>query len=68
MRPDDPAILYDVACSFAVVGDEQRALDGLERAITMGISIGDWLARDPDREQLRDHPRFQALLQRIGPK
>lgn len=67
LAPDDPAILYNAACSFAVLGDAERALDGLERAITAGISIGAWVARDPDWALLRDHPRFHALLQRIAP-
>jgi adenylate cyclase len=63
---DDDAILYNAGCALAVVGEEERALDALERAINAGLAGGDWLLQDPDWEQLRDHSRFQILVQRLG--
>jgi adenylate cyclase len=66
LAPDDDAILYNAGCAFAVVGDEERALDALERAIGAGLEGGDWIPQDPDWEWLRDHPRFQALVQRLA--
>jgi class 3 adenylate cyclase len=53
-------------CALAVVGEEGRALDALERAIGAGLAGGDWIPQDPDWERLRDHPRFQALVQRLA--
>jgi hypothetical protein len=38
----------------------------LERAIGAGLEGGDWIPQDPDWEWLRDHPRFQALVQRLA--
>ena len=67
LAPDDDAILYNAGCAFAVLGDEQRALDVLEQAIEAGLAGGDWIPRDPDWERLRGHPRFQALIKRIAP-
>jgi adenylate cyclase len=67
LAPDDDAILYNAGCAFAVLGDEQRALDVLEQAIEAGLVGGDWIPRDPDWERLRGHPRFQALIKRIAP-
>src|SRR5215212_1464296 len=66
LAPDDDAILYNAGCALAVVGEAQPALDALERAIAAGLSGGDWIPQDPDWEQLRDHPRFQALVQRLA--
>jgi adenylate cyclase len=63
---DDDAILYNAGCALAVVGDEERALDALERAIGAGLAGGDWVSQDPDWERLRDHPRFQKLVQRLA--
>ena len=66
LAPDDDAILYNAGCALAVVGEEERALDALEHAIGAGLAGGDWLPQDPDWEQLREHPRFQALTQRLA--
>src|SRR6266700_442295 len=65
LAPDDDAILYNASCVFAVLGEEDQALAGLQRAIEAGLAGGDWVSQDPDWERLRDHPRFQALVQRL---
>src|SRR5947199_390792 len=65
LAPDDDAILYNASCVFAVLGEEDRALAGLQRAIDAGLAGGDWVSHDPDWEQLSHHPRFQALVQRL---
>ena len=65
LAPDDDAILYNAGCALAVVGEEERALDALQRAIDAGLAGGDWIPQDPDWERLRDHPRFQTLVQQL---
>jgi adenylate cyclase len=66
LAPDDDAILYNAGCALAVVGEEERALDALQRAIGAGLAGGDWIPQDPDWEPLRNHPRFQALVERLA--
>jgi adenylate cyclase len=66
LASDDDAILYNAGCALAVLGEEERALDALERAIGAGLAGGDWIPQDPDWERLRNHPRFQALVQRLA--
>ena len=65
LAPDDDAILYNASCVFAVLGEDDQALAGLQRAIEAGLAGGDWVSHDPDWERLRDNPRFQALVQRL---
>ena len=65
LAPDDDAILYNAGCALAVVGEEERALDALQQAIGAGLDGGDWIPQDPDWERLRDHPRFQTLMQQL---
>ena len=65
LAPDDDAILYNAGCALAVVGEEDRALDALERAIGAGLAGGDWIPQDPDWKSLRNHPRFQTLVQQL---
>ena len=67
LAPNDPVILYNAACNLAQLGEHDRALDGLERSIEAGVSVGDWIKHDPDFENLRDHPRFQTIVKRISP-
>ncbi len=66
LAPDDDAILYNAGCALAVAGEEERALDALQRAIGAGLAGGDWIPQDPDWEPLRDHPRFQTLVERLA--
>src|SRR6266480_195437 len=65
LAPDDDAILYNASCVFAVLGEEDQALAGLQRAIEAGLAGGDWVSHDPDWEGPAHHPRFQTLVQRL---
>ena len=64
MEPDDSAVLYNVACVYALLGLHDSAIDCLERAIQNGFGHWDWIAHDSDLDPLRAHPRFQALAAR----
>jgi adenylate cyclase len=66
LAPDDDAILYNAGCALALLGEEESALDALERAIDAGLAGGDWVPQDPDWERFRNHPRFQALIERLA--
>ena len=65
LAPDDHVVQYNVACVHADLGEAERALDLLERAMP-GASAHRWawMARDADLDPLRGHPRFEALLRR----
>jgi adenylate cyclase len=64
--PDDPNIKYNAACMWAQLGETERALDLLERwASYVGRQSKDWMLQDPDLDSLRDHPRYQEILDLI---
>ena len=63
MAPEDPIVAWNAACNFSRAGDLEAALDDLERAVRLGIADRRWLEHDPDMDPLRDHPRFQAVLE-----
>jgi adenylate cyclase len=67
LAPADPLVLYNAACNWALLGETDHALDGLERALEAGVAVGDWIKHDPDFASLRRHPRFQAIVKRIAP-
>ena len=60
------ANLYNTGCALAIEGEEEPALDALQRAVGAGLAGGDWIPQDPDWERLRDPPRFQALVERLA--
>jgi adenylate cyclase len=68
LAANDPLILYNAACNWALLGERERAIDGLERALAAGVAVADWITHDPDFESLRNHPRFQAIVKRIAPE
>jgi len=62
---DEPAIMYNVACTYSLLGENDTAIDLLSRAIQQGYGHRAWLSHDPDLAPLRDDPRFQALLDKL---
>jgi tetratricopeptide (TPR) repeat protein len=64
-NPDEPAVLYNVACLFSTAGDADEAIRLLEKAINAGFGHKAWLENDSDFDPLRDDRRFQALLERL---
>jgi len=64
MEPDDSAVLYNVACVYALLGLKDSAIDCLENAVKKGFGHWEWIEHDSDFASLRNHPRFQALVKR----
>jgi dienelactone hydrolase len=57
---------YNAACSYARIGQKERALELLAKAVATGmIQDRTSLRRDSDLESLHGDPRFEALI--VGP-
>jgi TolB-like protein/Flp pilus assembly protein TadD len=66
VAPDDPAVWYNVACTYASMGMKEEALSWLSRSFGFGRGGSrQWADRDPDFALLRDDPRFQSLIARL---
>jgi adenylate cyclase len=63
--PDSSNVMYNVACFHSLSGDPETALDCLERAADLGARNELSWKSDRDFENIKDHPRFRALLERI---
>ena len=63
--PEETAILYNVACTYALMGEKERALSTLEKAVRNGFSHKEWIENDPDFVSIRPEPRFKALLESL---
>ncbi len=65
--PDDNLARYNAACVYAHLGEVDRAIDLLEVWIGQtGIDFKRWFQNDSDLDPIRDHPRYQKLLERGG--
>ena len=64
--PDDPMLLYNLGCIHSLAGDVEEAIDCLERAVAGGLIQKGWYEHDGDLDPLRAHPRFKALLEKMG--
>ncbi|MCU1306814.1 MAG: serine/threonine protein kinase with repeat [Acidobacteriaceae bacterium] len=60
-RPNDPGILYNAACMYALQGKKQEALQVLTRAQGAGFHDSNWARRDPDLASLHGEPEFERL-------
>jgi adenylate cyclase len=63
--PDEPVLYYNVAVTYTELGNLDRALELLDRAVKLGYGNRAWLEKDSDFDPLRGDPRFQAILARL---
>jgi serine/threonine-protein kinase len=59
---DDPEAIFQEGWFFCDVGEHQRGLDYLQRAVARGYFPAATLTNWPQFDALRDDPRFQTLL------
>jgi len=66
MDPDEPQVLYNVACTYALLGRTDEAIARLSETIAHGGWWRIWMKNDPDLVSLHDHPGFQELVKESG--
>ncbi|NIM01821.1 MAG: protein kinase [Acidobacteria bacterium] len=66
--PDDSLVLYNVACIYAQLGENDQALDCLEKSYKNAVSTDslNWMQEDPYFDPVRDHPRYKALVAKLN--
>ena len=68
LQPQDPLIFYNLACSYSLLNDTDKALRAIKRAFSYGYNNFDYLEQDQDLINLRNDGRFQRYFARIRPK
>ena len=63
---EDALTVYNAACAYALLGEETKALDSLEKAIEMGWKHKEWLAHDADFDFVRETPRFKRMIESLS--
>jgi tetratricopeptide (TPR) repeat protein len=65
LRPRDPLAHYNLACSYSLMQQCDLAAEALNTAINLGYKDFDWMARDPDLIQLREHAGYKRIQARV---
>lgn len=63
--PEDVTTHYNLGCFYAGMGDCDKALERLERCVSLTCGFGEWIAHDRDWDSLRGDSRFEELLTRL---
>lgn len=65
LAPSDATVFYNLACSYSLTDQFDRATLALEKALSLGYRDFAWLAKDPDLKKLRAEPAYRALKEKI---
>ena len=60
--PQDPVVNYNLACSYALLGRAEQALNALREAILFGYADYRHMTEDPDLKSLHDLHEFQKII------
>jgi tetratricopeptide (TPR) repeat protein len=60
--PDNPSVLYNLACAESLAGDTESALAHLAQAVERDARCADWARTDADFDRIRTHPRFRTAV------
>ncbi len=66
IEPNDPRVLYNIACIYSLAGEIEQALDCFELAIGSGYASREWIDNDVDLDPIRNKTRFQQVIEKLG--
>jgi len=61
LRANEASILYNAACTYAILKRKREALETIKKAWDAGFKDSVWARRDPDLALLNDDPEFLRL-------
>ncbi|HKB71523.1 MAG TPA: protein kinase [Thermoanaerobaculia bacterium] len=61
LRPTDPTMHYNTACTYCSLGRKSEAIEALKQAWKFGYRDSVWVRRDPDLNSLHGDPDFEKL-------
>jgi tetratricopeptide (TPR) repeat protein len=65
LEPKNSIVLYNLACTYSRMKKLEEALDALERCVEAGYRDVEWMEKDADLDNLRDEPRYKAVVRRL---
>jgi len=68
LQPQDPFIYYNLACSYSLLNQTDKAFRSIKLAIKCGYRDFEYLQNDIDLANLRNDSRFQRYFLRVRKK
>ncbi len=68
LRPQDPIVLYNLACSYSLMAEIDKAFGAIKMALECGYDDLHFLQKDDDLQLLRQDERFQEYLSQYRSK
>jgi tetratricopeptide (TPR) repeat protein len=65
LEPRDPLVFYNLACSYSLTDQFDRAASALEQALDLGYTDFKWLVKDPDLKKFRSHELYKRIEDKI---
>ena len=65
IAPNETKVLYNASCIYSLLGMADTALYYFEKAVDSGYASREWIENDSDFDPIRDHPRFQKILEKL---
>jgi tetratricopeptide (TPR) repeat protein len=65
LEPRNPLVFYNLACSYSLTGQFERAASALEQALDLGYTDFKWLLKDPDLKKFRSHELYKRIEDKI---
>jgi len=62
---ENALVFYNLACSYSLTDQFERAALALEKALSLGYRDFAWLARDPDLKKFRQQPAYDQIKDQI---
>jgi len=65
LRKDDPIVRYNLACSYSLLNQPDKAFDALRRAVELGYRDLNHMQKDSDLAPVRSDPRYAEVVARM---
>jgi tetratricopeptide (TPR) repeat protein len=65
LEPQSALVFYNLACSYSLTEQFDRAVLALEKSLQLGYRDFNWLAKDPDLKKLRQQPVYRDIRDKI---
>jgi tetratricopeptide (TPR) repeat protein len=62
---ENALVFYNLACSYSLTDQFERAALALEKALSLGYRDFAWLAKDPDLKKFRQQPAYDQIKGQI---
>jgi tetratricopeptide (TPR) repeat protein len=65
LEPGNPLVFYNLACSYSLTEQYERAVEALEQALALGYRDFGWMSKDPDLRKVRKHPLYRRIRAKV---